>query len=57
MKRLLIVLIALAAIFALVLPASAAELKFGGLFAQKVYSTNNQHNGDDSQDDKKRAAA
>ena len=51
MKRLLIVLIALVAIFALVLPAGAVELKFGGLFAQKVYSTNNQHNGDDSTDD------
>jgi hypothetical protein len=51
MKRLIIVLIALVAIFALVLPASAVELKFGGLFAQKVYSTNNQHNGDDNTDD------
>jgi hypothetical protein len=51
MKRLLIVLIALVAIFALVLPAGAVELKFGGLFAQKVYSTNNQHNGNDSDDD------
>jgi hypothetical protein len=51
MKRLLIVLIALVAIFALVLPASAAELKFGGLFAQKVYSTNNQHDGNDKNDD------
>jgi hypothetical protein len=51
MKRLLIVLIALVAIFALVLPAGAVELKFGGLFAQKVYSTNNQHNGDDDVDD------
>ena len=51
MKRLLIVLIALVAVFALVLPAGAVELKFGGLFAQKVYSTNNQHNGDDSTDD------
>jgi hypothetical protein len=51
MKRLLIVLIALVAIFALVLPAGAVELKFGGLFAQKVYSTNNQHNGDDDTDD------
>jgi len=51
MKRLLIVLIALVAIFALVLPASAAELKFGGYFHQKVYSTDNQHNGDDDVDD------
>ena len=51
MKRLLIVLVALVAIFALVLPASAAELKFGGLFAQKVYSTDNQKNGDDKDDD------
>jgi hypothetical protein len=45
MKRLLIVLIALVAIFALVLPAGAVELKFGGLFAQKVYGTNNQKDG------------
>ena len=45
MKRLLIVLIALVAIFALVLPAGAAELQFGGLFAQKVYGTNNQKDG------------
>ena len=45
MKRVLFVLIALVAIFALVLPASAAELKFGGLFAQKVYGTQNQHDG------------
>ena len=45
MKRLLLVLIALVAIFALVMPASAAELKFGGLFAQKVYGTNNQKDG------------
>jgi len=51
MKRLLIVLIALVAIFALVLPAGAAELQFGGLFAQKVYSTDNQKDGDDSTDD------
>ena len=51
MKRLLIVLIALVAIFALVLPASAAELKFGGLFFQKMYSSNNQHDGDDDNDD------
>jgi hypothetical protein len=51
MKRLLIVLIALVAIFALVLPASAAELTFGGLFAQKYYSTDNQKDGNDKQDD------
>jgi hypothetical protein len=51
MKRLLIVLIALVAIFALVLPASAVELKFGGLFAQKVYSTDNQKDGHDGEDD------
>jgi len=51
MKRLLIVLVALVAIFALVLPASAAELKFGGLFAQKFYSTDNQHNGNEKNDD------
>ena len=45
MKRLLSVFVVLVAIFALVLPASAAELKFGGLFAQKVYGTNNQKDG------------
>jgi hypothetical protein len=45
MKRLLILLIALVAIFALVLPTSAVELKFGGLFAQKFYATENQHDG------------
>jgi len=45
MKRLLLVSVALVAIFALVLPAGAAELKFGGLFAQKVYGTNNQKDG------------
>ena len=51
MKRLLIVLIALVAVFALVLPASAADLKFGGMFWTKWYSTSNIRDGDDDEND------
>ncbi len=47
MKRILIVLIALVAVFALVLPASAADFKFGGMFWTKFYSTNNIRDGSD----------
>jgi hypothetical protein len=51
MKRLLIVLIALVAVFALVFPASAADFKFGGMFWTKFYSTNNIQDGNDDSDD------
>jgi hypothetical protein len=47
MKRLLIVLIALVAVFALVLPASAADFKFGGMFWTKFYATDNIRDGVD----------
>ena len=51
MKRLLIALVVLVAVFALVLPASAVELQFGGLYWTKYYHTNNLRNGDDDIDD------
>ena len=51
MKRLLICLVALIAVFAMVLPAAAVELQFGGLYWTKYYHTNNLRNGDDDIDD------
>lgn len=52
MKRLLIVLIALVAVFAMVLPASAADLKFGGMFWTKWYATSNIKDGNDDNNDR-----
>jgi hypothetical protein len=51
MKKLLIVLVALVAVFALVLPATAADLKFGGMFWTKWYSTSNIRDGNDNEND------
>jgi hypothetical protein len=50
MKRLLICLVALIAVFALVMPASAAEMKVNGLFNAKAWAIDN-YNGDDDNDD------
>ncbi|MGD9209048.1 MAG: hypothetical protein PVH39_11215, partial [Syntrophobacterales bacterium] len=50
MKRLLICLVALIAVFALVMPASAAEMKVSGLWNAKAYARNN-FDGDDDNDD------
>jgi hypothetical protein len=52
MKRLLIVLVALVAVFAMVLPASAADLKFGGMFWTKWYNTSNIRDGNDNNNDR-----
>ena len=52
MKRLLIVLVALVAVFAMVLPASAADLKFGGMFWTKWYATSNIRDGNDDSNDR-----
>jgi hypothetical protein len=51
MKRLLITLVALIAVFAMVLPAAAVELQFGGLYWTKYYHTSNLRDGDDDLDD------
>ena len=51
MKRLLIALVVLVAAFAMVLPASAVELNFGGLYWTKYYHTSNLRDGDDDLDD------
>jgi hypothetical protein len=51
MKRLLIALVAVVAVLALVMPASAAELKFGGYYDTKLYHANNQRDADDDADD------
>ena len=51
MKRLLIALVAMVAVLALVMPASAAELKFGGYYDTKLYHTNNLRDGDSDLDD------
>jgi hypothetical protein len=48
MKRLLIVLVVLVATFALVLPATAADFKFGGMFWTKFYSVSNIKDGKDT---------
>jgi hypothetical protein len=48
MKRFLLVLIGVAAVVALMTaPASAADLKFGGMFWTKYYSTSNTTDGSD----------
>jgi hypothetical protein len=52
MKRLLTVLIALVVVFTLVLPASAADLKFGGMFWTTWYSTENMKDGSSDTNDK-----
>jgi hypothetical protein len=51
MKRFLIAMVAMVAVFALVMPASAAELKFGGYYDTKIYHTNNLRDGNDDADD------
>ncbi len=51
MKRLLIAMVAMVAVFALVMPTYAAELKFGGYYDTKLYHTNNLRDGDDDADD------
>ena len=50
MKRLLFCLVALIAVFALVMPASAAEMKVNGIFNAKAYARDN-YDGDDDNDD------
>ena len=50
MKRLLICLVALIAVFALVMPASAAEMKVNGIWNAKAYARDN-YDGDDDTDD------
>jgi hypothetical protein len=50
MKRLLICLVALIAVFALVMPASAAEMKVNGIWNAKAYARDN-YDGDDDSDD------
>ena len=51
MKRYLIALVAMVAVLALVMPASAAELRFGGYYDTKMYHTSNLIDGDDDADD------
>ena len=52
MKRFLLVLIGVAAVVAfMALPASAADLKFGGMFWTKYYSDDNIKDGTDDADD------
>jgi hypothetical protein len=51
MKKFLIALIVVVAAVAIALPASTAELKFGGYADTKYYSTNNQYDADDDADD------
>ncbi len=50
MKRLLICLVALIAVFAMVMPISAAEMKVNGIWNTKAYAVNN-YDGDDDRDD------
>ncbi len=50
MKRLLFCLVALIAVFALVMPASAAEMKVNGIWNTKAYAVDN-YDGDDDTDD------
>jgi hypothetical protein len=50
MKRLLICLVALIAVFALVMPASAAEMKINGMWNAKAWARDN-YDGDDDTDD------
>ena len=51
MKRLLIAMVAMVAVFALVMPTYAAELKFGGYYDTKLYHTSNLRDGQDDADD------
>jgi hypothetical protein len=44
-------LVALIAVFALVMPTYAAELKFGGYYDTKYYHTSNIRDGNDDADD------
>jgi hypothetical protein len=50
MKRLLICLVALIAVFALVMPTYAAEMKINGIWNAKAYARDN-YDGDDNADD------
>ncbi len=50
MKRLLICLVALIAVFALVMPTYAAEMKINGIWNAKAYARDN-YDGDDDTDD------
>ena len=50
MKRLLICLVALIAVFALVMPASAAEMKVNGIWNAKAYARDNYDGYDDTDD-------
>jgi len=50
MKRLFICLVALIAVFALVMPASAAEMKVNGIWNAKAWARDN-YDGDDDTDD------
>ena len=50
MKRLLFCLVALIAVFALVMPASAAEVKINGIWNAKAWARDN-YDGDDDRDD------
>lgn len=50
MKRLLFCLVALIAVFALVMPASAAEMKVNGIWNTKAYAVDNYDGYDDTDD-------
>jgi hypothetical protein len=50
MKRLLICLVALIAVFALVMPTYAAEMKVNGIFNAKGYAVDNYDGNDDADD-------
>jgi len=50
MKRLLICLVALIAVFALVMPTYAAEMKVNGIFNAKGYARDNYDGNDDADD-------
>mgnify|MGYP001823925147 CR=1 FL=1 len=50
MKRLFICLVALIAVFALVMPASAAEMKINGIWNTKAYAVDNYDGYDDTDD-------
>jgi hypothetical protein len=50
MKRLLICLVALIAVFALVMPTYAAEMKVNGIFNAKGYARDNYDGNDDNDD-------
>jgi hypothetical protein len=50
MKRLLFCLVALIAVFALVMPASAAEMKVNGIWNTKAWAVDNYDGNDDADD-------